>query len=212
MLSRRFLSTVALTLSLTSGCSSSSSSPAVVAPPEASITPLCEYTPLGPTGSIRVPYWKKHLKDSAANFEFTIELDAPVGAAGASLPFTLTGTAVAGVHFQSLSPNPLVLAPGDTQATILIDLIPSGEFYHERSLLLDLGMPTGATLHPMSHRAELWIRPSVDPPVLSLASTTYQITAGGQANLDLSLSQACQEPVSFHYSVDGSSDLVDFAV
>ncbi|MFT4647225.1 MAG: hypothetical protein ACI9X4_000435 [Glaciecola sp.] len=211
MQSRRFLSNLLLaalfvSMPLHSGCSSSSSSAVTLA----AINPLCEFTPLGPTGLIRVPFWRKHLKDSAADFDFTIELDAPAGPDGATIDYALNGTAIDGVHYLALSPNPIVFAAGATQATVSVDLIPSGQFFHERSLMLELGQATGVTLHEKSHRAELWIRPAVEPPVLSVGATTYQVNAGGQANIALSLSQTSQEPVSLHYSVDAASDLTDY--
>ena len=135
------LATLILTLPFQAGCSSSSSSanPGTGILPEAAIAPLSEYTPFGPMGSIRVPFWKKHVKDSGADFEFIIDLDAPVGAGGATLAYDLNGTATPQLHYSLLSPNPLVLVAGDTQARILIDLIPSGQFFLERSLKLELG-------------------------------------------------------------------------
>ncbi|MCA9000711.1 MAG: hypothetical protein KDB61_02225, partial [Planctomycetes bacterium] len=162
---RRFAFSLFGILSLgLAGCASSSSSSTASVLPEVAIAPLCEYTPFGPLDPYRVPYWKKHLKDSAADFSFVLELDGPVGAGGATIHYDLAGDAVAGVHFMNLSPNPLVLPAGATGAEVSVDLIPSGEFYHERLLALELGAVTGATLHAKSHRAELWIRPSVDPP------------------------------------------------
>ncbi len=206
------LGALLLSLPLVSGCdsSSTSSSPGTSIVPEAAILPLCEYTPLGPSGSIRVPFWKKYVKDSGADFDFVIQLDDPVGIDGATIQFELGGDAVQGVHYQLLSPSSLVLAAGDTEARVSIDLIPTGQFFLARSLVLQLGDTTGVSLHEKSHRAELWIRPSVEPPVLSVAVDTQEVHPGENAVFTLSLSSVSQVPVTLHYEVDPLSDLDDY--
>ncbi len=214
---RPFLATAALgalCLLIPPGCGSSSSAspPASGTLPIAAVTPLSEYTPFGPQGSIHVPFYKKHVKDSGDDFAFVIQLDGPVGAAGASIDYSLGGTAIQGVHYQLLTPNPLALPEGATEATIGVDLLPSGQYYMERSLEMELDQATGCTLHEKSFRGELWIRPSVDPPILSVASNQYSVAAGTQTSIELSLSQACQESVSLHYAVDAASDLVEYTL
>ncbi len=208
------LGALLLSLPLMPGCGSgsTSSSPGAGIVPEAAILPLSEYTPFGPTGSIHVPYWKKYVKDSGADFDFVIELDGPVGIDGATIQFDLGGDAVPGVHYQLLSPSSLEFAAGDTQARITIDLIPTGQFFLERSLVLQLGDTTGVSLHEKSHRAELWIRPSEDPPVMSVAVDTQKTNPGENAVFTLSLSPVSQVPVTLHYDVDPLSDLDDYSM
>ncbi|HPF13202.1 MAG TPA: hypothetical protein PLJ12_02960 [Planctomycetota bacterium] len=176
------------------------------------IAPLAEYTPFGPSGTIHEPFWKKHLPDSAGAFQFEIAFDGPVDSGGAYVWYQLGGTAQLGVHYASSTPNPLVVAPGATSATISLQLLPTGEFFHERFVSLELTQAVGATLDPKAYLAELWIRPSVDPPTLQFGSTNVSVAPGSVAMLPVTLSRVSQEPVSLHYKIDPASTPGDFTV
>ena len=176
----------------------------------ASFAPFLEYTPFGPQSTIRVPYWKKHLPDDAGTFTMHVQLSRPAGPSGASLGYSTMGTAVDGLHYQINAPNPLVFAPGETQAEIPVQLLASGEFFRERFLQVELTQPQGASLHPKEFVGQLWIRPSVDPPTLTFTNTAFVTTAGGQTAVDFQLSHPSQERTSLHYTVEPLSDLTDY--
>ncbi len=177
---------------------------------EASFAPFLEYTPLGPQSSIRVPYWKKHLPDDAGTFTMKVELSRPAGPMGALVHYEITGTAVPGVHYQIANPVPLRFLPGERQAEIPIQLLPSGEFFHERWLQIELTQPFQVSLHPKHIVGQLWIRPSVDPPTITFQNHAHVVAPGGQALVNYQLSHASQEPVELHYQIAPQSNLTDY--
>ncbi len=180
--------------------------------PLASIRPLSEYTPFGPMGALRVPFWKKHLPDSVPNFQFEIALDEPVPNGGAMLWYELDGTAQAGVHYQVGASNPISVPAGATEVVIPVELLNSGEFFLERFLSFEMTQANGLELDPTYFRAELWIRPSIDPPTLSFPIQSLSNFPGESSVVPVFLSHVSQDPVTLYYDVAPLGDLQDITM
>jgi len=177
----------------------------------AKIQPLVEYTPYGPNGSLRVPYWKQHLPDSAGTIELQVNLNRPAGSAGALVFFGTGGTAQEGLHYQVNTQNPLRFGPGQTQAAISITLLNSGQYFLERYIKVKLTQGVNTRLYGPEGEAQIWVRPSTTPPILTVGGTFFSVAPGGQVVVPLELSEPCQEPVSIHYSVLSASTLTEYA-
>ncbi len=179
--------------------------------PEATLLPFTTYTPLGPLGTIHVPFWKKHLPDDVGNFSFEAELNRPVGPAGAFLWFSIGGTAQEGVHYAIPGTNPIALMPGDTSVTIPLDILNPGQFYREVSLEIELTQGIGLSVDPEQRYGQLWVRPSTPPPTISVPAGQLSVSPGGNVTVPVQISAPSMEPVSLHYTVDSASDLTQFA-
>lgn len=192
--------------------SSSNSTPSGDPPPVATIAPLSHYTPFGPGGGIEVPYWKRHVRDDAGHFDFSVELDAPVPAGGATLDVQWSGTALPGVHYLLPPASAYQLAEGTTKANLRVTLIASGEYFLERYLELQVRGTIAIEVDPQQARAQLWIRPAVDPPTLSIGQKDFLGAPGDFVQVPMSLSHVSQEAVRIHYRIDPTSTLTDHAV
>ncbi|MEZ6020990.1 MAG: hypothetical protein R3F17_13050 [Planctomycetota bacterium] len=191
---------------------SGNAGPGTAVPNVLSVEPLLHYTPPLANGTIRTPYWKKHLPDNAGTFQFVIKTERPVTANGARIWYHFDGDAELGVHYQIVSPNPVAISPGDDQAVIEVELLASGSYYRERHMELVLDSTYGSiTLDPFYKYAQLWVRPSVDPPTISFASTLNTVAPGSLVNVPVTLSHPSLEPVSLHYTVSSDSTLTDYA-
>ena len=85
------------------------------------------------------------VSENAGSFSIAVSLSAPAGA-DVTIPFTLGGTAIAGTDYRGVSTSPLVIAAGQTSATITGTLIDFGADDVLRTLTFTLGTPTNATL------------------------------------------------------------------
>ena len=86
------------------------------------------------------------LEETAGAFSITVTLSAASGS-DVSVPFTLGGTAVAGVDYTGVTPSPLVIPAGQTSGTISGTLIDDGPpDTVDKTLTFTLGAPTGGTL------------------------------------------------------------------
>jgi len=177
---------------------------------QAEFEPFLEYTPLGPTSSLRVPYWKKHLPADAGSFTMRVKLPRPQEAPGAFIWYEKTGTAIEGVHYQITSDNPLRILPGQTSADIQVDVLNSNEFFRERFLQVELTQSFNVEVNPILRVGQLWIRPSVDPPTATFEGTAFSVPAGQARNVRVELSHPSQDPVQVQYRIDGLSDLTEY--
>ncbi len=85
------------------------------------------------------------VSENAGSFSIAVNLSAAAGA-DVTIPFTLGGTAIAGTDYSGVSTSPLVIAAGQTRATISGTLIDFGADDVLRTLTFTLGTPTYATL------------------------------------------------------------------
>ena len=159
-----------------------------------------------------MPYWKRHVRDDAGQFDFRIEFDAPIPAGGATLDVQWAGSALPGIHYLLPPAQDLQLAEGDTEAILGVTLLASGEYFLERWLSLEVRGTPEIEVDPATSRAELWIRPSVDPPTLSFGQTEFSGNPGDLIQVPMTLSHPSQEAVTIHYRVDPASTLSDYAV
>ena len=178
--------------------------------PEASLLPFTTYTPLGPLGSIHVPYWKKHLPDDAGNFSFEVELSRPVGPTGAFLWFNIGGTAELGVHYSIPGTNPIRLAPGTTSVDVPIIILNPGQFYKEVALEIELTQGIGVSIHPDQRYGQLWLRSTTPAPTISVSQGSFMVTPNGMAQFTVQLSAPSHEPVELYYTVDSASSLTNY--
>jgi hypothetical protein len=114
---------------------------------------LLTFTPPNTTGVIvAFPHAQfnasgETLTQNAASFILTVALSAAVNVT-VSIPFTLGGSAVAGLDYSGVTASPLVIAASKTSATITGTILYSGPFGgpQSRTLIVTLQTPTNALL------------------------------------------------------------------
>ena len=80
-------------------------------------------------------------------FSVTVNFSRACRLADATIPFTLSGTAVAGKNYTAGTASPLVIRAGQTSGTISGTLINDNVFDNvDKTLTISLGTPAGATL------------------------------------------------------------------
>jgi sugar lactone lactonase YvrE len=110
--------------------------------------------------------------DSSGNLDVGNFLNGTVSKVGngVSVPFTLGGSATAGIDYTNLTPSPLFIPAGQTSATI------TGTLWFDpgsnQTLMITLGSPTGANLGSPSLNTL-----TIDEP----AAPTVQFTAGSES-------------------------------
>jgi hypothetical protein len=88
------------------------------------------------------------VNENAGTFHVTVTLSG-ASTADVTIPFTLGGTAVAGLNYTGVSASPLLIKAGQTSATISGTLLDDGKFSaFNKTLTFTLGTPTNATLGP----------------------------------------------------------------
>jgi hypothetical protein len=87
------------------------------------------------------------LDETAGTFTITVTLSAASGTP-TSVPFTLGGSAVAGTDYNGVTASPLVIGAGSTSGVITGNLVDDGLYggSFDKTLIVTLGAPTGATL------------------------------------------------------------------
>ena len=109
---------------------------------------------------------------SAGTFTVTVTLSA-AASQDVTIPFTLSGSAVAGVDYSGVTVSPLVIAAGATSATITGTLLPDAGA--SPTLTFTLGTPINATLGAVTTDA-LTI---TEPAIVGGRGLTLFRTAGG---------------------------------
>jgi uncharacterized membrane protein len=97
------------------------------------------------------------VNESAGTFTVTVTLSAAASQA-VTVPFTLGGSAVAGVDYSGVTASPLVIAAGATSATITGALPPDAGA--SPTLTFTLGTPTNATLGAVTTDALTIVEPA----------------------------------------------------
>jgi hypothetical protein len=91
-----------------------------------------------------------------------------------SVPFTLGGTAQSGIDYSGVTSSPLVIAAGQTSATITGTLL--SDPGHSQTLTITLGTPSGASLGSPAVNTLTIGEPPAPPASISAASGTPQST------------------------------------
>lgn len=129
----------------------------------------------------------------------TVDFDAAMESAG-TLSYTVAGTAVEDTHFRLVTPSPLPLNAGSTKAEIIIELLDSGSYFVERSIIVTL---TGGDSFTVLGQAEfrLWVYSSRTAP-LGQWRTAGASGAAGTYNIHADIDAVSQELVELRYLVD----------
>jgi hypothetical protein len=120
-----------------------------------------------------------------------------------TVPYTLDGTAINAVDY-SVTPNPVVLLPGDTIGEIQITIIDDDIDEDDETAVLIMGNPTNAIKGtPFAHIVT--IEDNDDPPVVSfvLADQSHPESMDGLAML--LLSNPSSRDITVNYSVGGDA-------
>ena len=158
-------------------------------------------------------YYGDHVREDGYNlssnettnpYVIPILFDVPSSQA-ATIAFTVSGTAVEGTHFNLVTPSPLTVFAGASQALISVELLDVGTWYDEKSIIFTLTSGTGITL---GSRVEyhLWVYPTELAPEVSF-DTTSDSGGPGSYNVDVNLDTASGENVELYYRVTSSSGL-----
>src|SRR5207248_9820013 len=84
------------------------------------------------------------------NFSMQLTLSNPVDV-DTVVPFTLGGTAIAGVDYSGMTPSSALFAPGQTSVNITGTLLDDGQFdVVSHTLIVTLGAPIHAALGALS--------------------------------------------------------------
>ncbi len=132
--------------------------------------------------------------ESSGKFSIAVSLSKASGSP-VSVPFTLSGSAVAGVDYTGVSANPLIIAPGQLSATIsgTLPTVPSSV---NKRLTLTLGTPTGAVLGGVATDAVTISQPntvtiaatnSIQPGPGGTMDVVFTLTRGGNVEFPLTV-------------------------
>jgi hypothetical protein len=130
------------------------------------VTVIAQAPPVTPT--VQFAAATQSVNESAGTFTVTVPLSAAASQA-VTVPFTLSGSAVAGVDYSGVTASPLVIAAGATSGTITGTLLPDAGA--SPTLTVTLGTPTNATLGATTSDT-LTI---TEPPLSSTATVTSLI-------------------------------------
>lgn len=89
-------------------------------------------------------FWNRYVQ-AGTTTTFKVQLEQPA-ASEVSVPLTFSGDAVHGTHYQVLSPNPVVIPAGNTEADVIVAALDAGIWHHERLAIITAGEPTNAHL------------------------------------------------------------------
>jgi preprotein translocase subunit SecB len=145
------------------------------------------------------------VNESDGTFSVAVNLSA-VSAADTTVPFTLSGTALAGVNYSGVTLSPLVIKAGSTSGTITGTLIDDGKFDTSgRTLTVTLGTPTNATLGAITSDT-LSIAESDPEPTVSFASATGTANEkDGTFSVAVNLSAASAVDTTVAFSLGGGA-------
>jgi glucose/arabinose dehydrogenase/N-acetylneuraminic acid mutarotase len=149
--------------------------------------------------------------ESAGPALLTVTLSA-VSGLDVDVPFTHSGTALAGVDFES-SPSPLTIPAGASSADIVVTLLSDALHEDPESVVTTLGAPSGATLGAQVAHA-LTILDDDAPPTLAFDFRAQRVFEDvGTFPIDLTLSAPAGVDVVAAFLVSGTAtDGVDFTL
>ncbi len=143
--------------------------------------------------------------EKAGSFSMTVTLSA-ISASTTTIPFTLGGTAVAGINYSGVTASPLVIAAGQTTVTITGTLIDDGKFNTaNNTLIVALGTPTNATLGTNTSDT-LTIVESDPEPTVQFATATQSANANaGAFSITVTLSAASGVDTTVPFTLGGTA-------
>ena len=134
------------------------------------------------------------VNENDGTFTVTVNLSAASGV-DTTVPFTLSGTAVAGVNYSGVTTTPLVIAAGQTTGTITGTLIDDGKYNTtNNTLTFSLGSPTNATVGTNGSDT-LTIQESDPEPSVSFAAATQCIAENAAAPLTVTVNLSAASDV-----------------
>ena len=129
-----------------------------------------------PEPTVQFATTSQSVNASAGTFSVTVTLSA-VSTVATTIPFNLSGTAVNGTDYSNVTVSPLVIAAGQTSATITGTLLDHGYSPTNNTLVFTLGTPTNA--NPGSQTSETLTIDSDPEPTVQFATTSQSVNASG---------------------------------
>jgi hypothetical protein len=145
------------------------------------------------------------VNDTAGTFTITVSLSSAAGVE-TTIPFTLGGTAVAGTDYSGVTTSPLVIAAGQTTATITGKLLDNAVFgAANKALTFTLGTPTNATPGaPVSNT--LTIVNTATQPVVQISTSNNTVAAsGGTFSVTVNLSGRSTTATTVPFTLGGTA-------
>jgi hypothetical protein len=138
-------------------------------------------------------------------FTATVKLSAASNAP-TSIPFTLSGTAAAGVNYSGVTASPLVIPAGQTSGVISGTILDDGRYDTvNNTLVLTLGTPTNATLGAVSVDT-ITIQQSDPPPAVTFDSAAQTIMQNaGTFSESVRLSAASNVVTTVPFTLGGTA-------
>src|SRR5208283_1782100 len=144
------------------------------------------------------------VKEDAGTITVTAQLSAASGK-DVVVPFTVGGTAREQGNYRILTPSPLVIKAGTTNAAVQVALIDNGVNEEDKTLVVAMGMPSNAAVgqNPVH---TLTIEDTDPAPAVTFALGSSSGKAGaGPAKLDVSLSAVSGKKITVDYAVTGGT-------
>lgn len=118
----------------------------------------------GPKG--KVDYYKYHYAEGYGRVDLTLAVEGVVPPGGVDVHYTVSGTAVEGVHYQRVvgSSSPVHFAAGDVRKTVSVRILAGVEYFDERSIVLQLPPSASYVAEPGADEVRLHVRSLIDPP------------------------------------------------
>jgi hypothetical protein len=121
-----------------------------------------------------------------------------------TVPFSTSGTATNGVDY-SVSASPLTFYPGETSATITLDVVDDGTDEPNETVILTLGMPTGAGLGAVTTYTATISDNDVVPTVQFTTSSQPGAESAGTVLLTAQLSSLAGQDVTIPFTTAGTA-------
>jgi streptogramin lyase len=129
-----------------------------------------------PPPTVQFSTASQNVNETAGTFTVTVTLSA-VSSANTTVPFTLSGTAVAGTDYSGVTASPLVISAGQTTGMITGTLLPDPGA--SKTIIFTLGAPTDATLgSPAADTLTITEPPLIVTAIITSLFTTTGLTAG----------------------------------
>jgi ELWxxDGT repeat protein len=122
-----------------------------------------------------------------------------------SVPFVLSGTALAGTNYTLMTPSPLTFLPGTTSATILITLLDDHVYSNGYTLVATLGTPVNATLGAAVDTVAISEKDSAPTLQFTTATQSVSQTATTPVVATVTMSEAAATAVTVPFTVGGSA-------
>ncbi|OWK44404.1 FG-GAP-like repeat-containing protein [Fimbriiglobus ruber] len=142
---------------------------------------------------------------NAADGTFSITVQSLQSATDVTIPFTVGGTAVAGVDYTGLTASPLVIPAGQSSVTITGKLLSHPG--SNQTLTFILGTPTNALLGTIRVNTLTISEPAVvSQPTVQFATTSETVDAtAGTFNVTVNLSTASATATTIPFTIGGTA-------